>query len=274
VLAYTVLKHLCLPFLQVTERLKAMGYYQPLNIFLRQEIDRMQNVIATVRVTLAQMQLAIDGTIIMSAQLQNAFDNMYDARVPAHWAQISWLSTTLGFWYTELLDRHAQFYSWCFDGRPKAFWMTGFFNAQGFTTAMRQEITRAHKGWALDVVIMASEVTKIQTKEELTAAPKEGVYIYGLFLDGAGWNKRDSCLCEQQAKVLYVPLPLLHMYAINTTAGRDTKLYQCPIYKKPRRTDLEYICMVDIKTGVGKDGVPIHPNHWVLRGTALLCDTK
>ena len=55
-----------LPPLQVKTRLAKMGAIAPINIFLRQEIDRMQRVISNVRSTLQDLQLAIDGTIIMS----------------------------------------------------------------------------------------------------------------------------------------------------------------------------------------------------------------
>ena len=87
-------------------------------------------------------------------------------------------STTLGFWYTELLERDAQFRRWCFNGRPKVFWVTGFFNPQGFLTAMRQEVTRSHKGWALDSVICQNLVTRF-AKEDIHDSPPEGVYIHG-----------------------------------------------------------------------------------------------
>lgn len=66
-----------------------MGALTSMNIFLRQEIDRMQRVITAVRSTLIDLKLAIDGTIIMSENLKDALDNIYDARVPALWKKVS-----------------------------------------------------------------------------------------------------------------------------------------------------------------------------------------
>ncbi|KAM4579488.1 dynein axonemal heavy chain 8-like, partial [Fundulus diaphanus] len=249
---------------EVKARLQKMGALNPMNIFLRQEVDRMQRIISVVRTSLSDLKLAIDGTIIMSDNLRDALDNIFDARVPSLWRNISWESSTLGFWFTELIERNTQFNSWVSEGRPKTFWMTGFFNPQGFLTAMRQEVTRANKGWALDTVTLNNEVSKM-SKEEITEAPKEGVYVYGLYLDGAGWNKKNIHLVEPAPKVLFTPMPVIRMFAIKSTAPVDPKLYVCPIYKKSRRTDQNYITAVTLPT-------ILSPDHWIMRGVALLCD--
>lgn len=45
-------------------------------------------VISTVRSTLLDLKLAIDGTIIMSENLRDALDSMYDAKIPAAWQKV------------------------------------------------------------------------------------------------------------------------------------------------------------------------------------------
>ena len=83
-----IIIHLSIKLPQVKARLQKMGALTSMNIFLRQEIDRMQRVITAVRNTLVDLKLAIDGTIIMSENLKDALDNIYDARVPALWKKV------------------------------------------------------------------------------------------------------------------------------------------------------------------------------------------
>ena len=123
---------------EVKDRLSEL---EPMNIFLRQEIDRFQIVLSTVRQTLTDLQLAINGIIVMNEELRDALDRIYDAKIPYVWLKISWESSTLGTWLTDLYGRNEQYRSWLKldkDVRPISFWMTGFFNPQGFLTAMKQ----------------------------------------------------------------------------------------------------------------------------------------
>ncbi|XP_054710373.1 dynein axonemal heavy chain 5-like [Uloborus diversus] len=252
---------------EVKRAIAEMGALEPMNIFLRLEMDRMNKVIQSVRSDLSDLQLAIDGTIIMNDALREAFEAIYHARVPLQWAKISWESSTLGFWFTELLERDQQFRKWCFSGRPTTFWISGLFNPTGFLTAMRQEVTRAHQGWALDSVSQRNKVTSYLNPADVSEPPSEGVYIYGLHLEGASWDIRAGCLKESIPKILFEPLPVLHVYAINSTQGKQPDVYECPVYKKPRRTDETYVTSFDLKTHR-------HPNHWILRGVSLLADIK
>ena len=56
--------------------------------------------------------------------------------------------------------RAEQWTKWLNHGRPVCFWLTGFFNPQGFLTANRQEVCRKHskEGWALDDVVNSTDV--------------------------------------------------------------------------------------------------------------------
>lgn len=132
-------------------------------------------------------------------------------------------------------------------------------------------MTRANKdkGWALDTVVLINEVTG-KMKDEVTNPPVSGVYVYGLFLEGAAWSKAHSRLIESKNKILFDPMPVMHISATSNNdpsiQGKNTN-YVCPIYKKPKRTDRTFIATVNLRTNVA-------PETWTLRGTCLLCDTK
>jgi hypothetical protein len=68
-------------------------------------------------------------------------------------------------------------------------------------------------------------------------------------------------------------IPFIVVSNVNSVAMDKFKVenakvnfYTCPIYMQPRRTGLNYINKVGLRTD--KD-----PNWWCLRGVALLCDT-
>jgi len=264
---------------------KQGGLSVPLNICLFQEVQRLQVVIETVRSDLENLRLAIKGEVVMTPALQNALNDIYDANVPSQWLLtpggdvFSWLSPTLGLWFSVLLERDLQLTQWLSKGRPPSFWMTGFFNAQGFLTAMKQEVTRAHRSeqWALDDMVYTTVVTEHEHGGNLKKGPDEGVYVHGLFLDGAAWkmskNKDSRALVDSEPKVLFCALPVLHVGAtIKSKKPKDSSFgpngaYRCPCYNYPRRTDLYYIFMVDLPAGKHTKA------YWTLRGTALLCST-
>lgn len=52
-------------------------------------------------------------------------------------------------------------------------------------------------------------------KDDITQPPAEGVYVYGLYLEGAGWDRRGCKLIESKPKVLFEMMPVVRMYAVN-----------------------------------------------------------
>lgn len=138
--------------------------------------------------------LTIYPLLLSCAQnLRDTLDSMYDARVPKLWQKISWDSSTIGFWYTELLDRDTQFRSWVFGGRPNVFWMTGFFNPNGFLTAMRQ--VRVLEWWRRKPMVLqfTCSCNKYQVSVFL------GIYykpVKCLVLIGIGWQELIICNIE------------------------------------------------------------------------------
>ena len=189
---------------------KQGGRSKPVNVCLYQEIERFDFIIKLVKRTLDDLKLAVAGTIIMGEHLVDCMNALYDARAPGFWEKKSWECPTIGLWFASFLKRFEQLDTWMRKGRPNAYWLPGFFNPAGFLTATLQEVCRTHQGWALDDVVMFTEVTK-NDNSDLRSGADEGAYVYGLWIDGAGWDKKRVCLMDQAPKVLFYELPVVHI---------------------------------------------------------------
>ena len=72
--------------------------------------------------------------------------------------------------------------SWTSDfNLPASVWLPGFFNPQSFLTAIMQSTARKNE-LPLDKMCLVCEVTK-KNKEEIGAAPREGAYTHGLYME-------------------------------------------------------------------------------------------
>jgi dynein heavy chain len=302
--------------IEVDEKLKTLkgprgltdvGKNIPLNVFLFQEIQRLQRVLDIVRTTMQDMVLAIDGQIIMTAELVDCINAVSDFRVPKKFqfdptgVEISWLTMSLAGWLKGLIDRHHQLNNWLTSPnreRPPSFWLTGFFNPQGFLTSMKQEVTRQHRAdqWSLDEVDYKTEVTKdiiagddgrIEGKQ--IKSVDEGVLIHGLYLEGSQWNKTDKRFEEQTSKDLFFPFPIIHVSAESTskevleaqkkkgdTGNRANQYYFTPVYKYPKRNDRYLIFRAYLKAEAPAGQLKLSQGvtpvmNWKLKGVCLLC---
>jgi dynein heavy chain len=256
----------------VHERLKkhSGGSAQPLTVFLRQEIDRLNYVISIASSTLNSLRQALAGFLSLTSDLTSAMDAIRSGRAPPAWLAKSWEANSLGTWFSNLQQRHEQLYSWLHNGRPKSYWLGGFFNPQGFLTAVRQEVTRKHSAdkWSLDDVMMTSDVTHPPRDPDLLKdAPSEGVYVHGLYLEGASWSGKENSLKDPDPKRLFTPLPVVHISGCLSKDRKRDSCFAAPVYRTKDRTSARFVTTLDLKTDE-------EPSKWTLRGAAVVMSTE
>lgn len=90
--------------------------------------------------------------------------------------------------------------------------------------------------------------------QDVTKPPEEGVYCYGLFIEGCKWDYENHRLGESEAKKLFVEMPLLQLKPTIDRVVPTTGIYICPLYKVLSRTgtlsttghSTNYVLMMEI----------------------------
>uniref|UniRef100_A0A8D2M0S0 Dynein axonemal heavy chain 2 n=1 Tax=Varanus komodoensis TaxID=61221 RepID=A0A8D2M0S0_VARKO len=244
----------------------------PLNVVLLQEIQRYNSLLQVIRwgPSRSRLEKGIQGLVVMSTDLEEIFNCIFDARVPPMWERAYPSQKPLAAWTRDLGLRVEQFAHWAKTTHPPVlFWLSGFTFPTGFLTAVLQAAARLNN-ISVDTLSWDFLVSTVDDNN-LVYPPKEGVWVRGLFLEGAGWDKKNSCLMEAEAMQLVCPVPTIHFKPVENKkkrGGRSPRTYACPCYYYPNRAGTSgrpsFVIGVDLRSGA------MPADHWIKRGTALL----
>jgi dynein heavy chain, axonemal len=236
----------------------------PAQVVLLQELERWNNLVKKMALSLLDLQRALVGEIGMSDELDSLGDNLFNGLLPSMWRKLTPdTQKPLGGWMGHFTRRFKQYEAWINTGEPAVMWLSGLHIPESYVTALVQTTCRT-RGWPLDKSTLYTVVTKYTSSEGL-AALESGCYVSGLYLEGAFWDSESGSLRAQDPKVLVMELPIMQVIPIEASKLKLHNTFRTPVYVTQARRNAMGVGLVfeaDLATTE-------HSSHWVLQGVSL-----
>lgn len=249
-------------------------YEESMNTVLVQEVIRYNTLLATIKQSLKHLVRALKGEMVMTEAMDKMADSLFTNSVPELWDAVAYPSLMpLAAWVNDLLARCAFINKWVQSGIPNVFWISGFFFPQAFLTGTLQNYARRHRK-PIDAVSFGFKMDG-RKPEAITARPADGVYITGLYLEGARWDPTAHSLVDSRARELYTAFPVMHLLPEVERKATLDGVYKCPVYKILTRRGVlmttghstNFVLFVEIPTQE-------KAAKWIKAGVALFCGLR
>jgi dynein heavy chain len=248
----------------------ANGLIPSLSTFLFQEVEKFNRLLETMHCSLKELRNAIKGKVVMTDELFEMYSSLLCSNVPEIWKKVAYPSLKkLAAWVSDLAARVKFVFDWVKYGSQNCFWLSGFFFPQSFLTAVLQTHSRKYS-IPIDQLVFTYEVTSWKLNE-FKKSVKDGVFVYGLYLEGARWDKEEMILVDAIEKEIYFQMPVIHFLPTNAYVAKEGD-YLCPVYKTTQRAGVlsstglstNFVVYVDLSSEE-------NPDKWTLLGVALMC---
>jgi len=238
------------------------GPYQ--YVFL-QECESMEMLLYEMVRGLQELVLGFKGELTMSEQMETLKNALYLQKLPYWWENLGFPSTRpLVSWRVNLQERFCQIDDWLGDmiNIPKVTDISKLFKPQSFLTAIKQ-VTCQTLFLELDKLQVFTDVTKKEPKS-VDSACKDGVFVQGLFLEGARWDMASNSMEDSKPKEMAMLMPVIKCNANLMLEKADKNSYICPTYSVPIRRPW-FVFSAQLRT-------KYIPDKWVLAGVAMILD--
>lgn len=86
----------------------------------------------------------------------------------------------------------------------------------------------------------------MKSESHYSVGPEDGVYTYGLFIEGCRWDPDIFLLNESLPKILFSPAPIMHFMPYRTADIPEYPHYKCPVYKTSDRRYDSHIHLISL----------------------------
>jgi dynein heavy chain len=252
---------------QIKEKFESRSDPDPLKTVLYQEIDRYNNLLGIIRRTLSTIIKITQGNASVTAELEEVMISLGQLKVPRIWGSTYPSLKPLGLWMRDLAQRVEFFNNWIVDALPACWWLPAMTYPSGFLTAVLQVSARAN-GVSIDTLSYETPVLTTADASSIIAAPKDGVYCSGIFVEGATWNFPGGFLEESRPMELISIMPIMHFKPVESKRKTLKGFYTCPLYMYPVRSGTRerpsYVISVEIRAG------KYSGDYFTKRGCALI----
>eukprot|EP00118_Oscarella_pearsei_P013596 m.109954 g.109954 ORF g.109954 m.109954 type:complete len:5180 (+) comp37381_c0_seq5:135-15674(+) len=258
----------------ISERMKKFGISTPFCLWIKGEIEKMQNGLNQVRDDLQSLKDVLGGSCsVLSSSCLLVAKSLQQGQVPAAWhalfpQNLSNKWTPVSF-ISDVTQCCQHFDRALGLGRDKVpgYWLGAFANPRGLLSTFVQDGFRDYekKFSVVEQFVCTCEITS-RDKEHLRDAPVDGLYAFGLHLWGAAWDKAAVEVNDSAPRPSIQSLPIVHITAAPASDKtsvvdpvKQASTFACPCYATLASQDAPVIYL-----DVRHDDIP--HSRWPFRG--------